>query len=356
MVGSSCSGNTPNKRAGTTVLDLKDTKCVNWQTDIVPPATGESSGYWTNTYTNNQLCYGEFVLSHSGYSGYYDGFIFGRNGSTTNYGYHKDSVGSVDWIPHQWGVMAGGGLSSTDPIEVAKGDPYLIAYWGYYSESQGTHSLQVSLADGSLFNPQEVYICNHPWPYWGSRYGDGFARPLNQKGDYFVLYIHGVTEDDETRTIVDTLAVYDPKAADSVRQNPNWHRVDLTPLEEDVKAIYFTMKSTDNYVTDSVDYGPNTAVYFNMDKLAVIKVDGKVAAPAVTTREVKTAAPKAVEVKDTFPIPSYTGGEVTIHDTSGKVVHKTTVKAGEKPNLSKLPVGEYRLRHGHRHIPIKKVK
>jgi hypothetical protein len=53
---------------------------------------------------------------------------------------------------------------------------------------------------------------------------------------------------------------------------------------------------------------------------------------------------------------SYTGGDVLLYDAKGKEVWRTTVKAGEKPNLSKLPKGEYRLRHGHRIIPIKKVK
>jgi hypothetical protein len=64
---------------------------------------------------------------------------------------------------------------------------------------------------------------------------------------------------------------------------------------------------------------------------------------------------RQAEVADYFPIASYTGGDVVVYTPEGKEAWRTSVKAGEKPNLSKLPAGEYCLRHGHRSIPIKKV-
>jgi hypothetical protein len=79
-------------------------------------------------------------------------------------------------------------------------------------------------------------------------------------------------------------------------------------------------------------------------------------AGAAKASKAPKAAETAVEVKDYFPLISHTGGEVIVHDAKGKVALKTTLKAGEKVKLSKLPAGEYRLRHGHRSIPIKKVK
>jgi hypothetical protein len=91
-----------------------------------------------------------------------------------------------------------------------------------------------------------------------------------------------------------------------------------------------------------------------MDKLKVVK-QGVAPSPAT---EKKTASQKAklIEVEDYFPKTFYSCGEITVYDAKGKAVLQTAVKAGEKINLSKLPAGEYRLRHGHKHIPFKKVK
>jgi hypothetical protein len=332
-----------NVTAQTLTLDLQN--C---------PKPVTSDGYWTDTYSASvtSLTCGDFVFSHSSMggspsSGYWDGSIYSINGDSARYGIPCpvqpcDTAHSVPWLEHQWGVMAGGGL--TTPPTVVKGAPYLVAYWGYYTEP-ASHTVQISLSDNSLFSPQEIYICNHPWPYWGNIYGDGFARPLNKRGDHFYLWIHAVKNNNAEDSIRVILA-NNPTGTNLV-QPRTWQQVSLTNLGNDIKSIYFTMESTDS---DPI-YGPNTAVYFNLDKLKVTKTGGVAASPAIT-RKTETAAPKAVEVKDNFPIPSYTGGEVTVFDTKGKEVLKTTVKAGEKVNLSKLPKGEYRLRHGHKHIPV----
>jgi hypothetical protein len=82
------------------------------------------------------------------------------------------------------------------------------------------------------------------------------------------------------------------------------------------------------------------------------------ATPSTAAVAAKVTSPNAkiVEVKDYFSKTSYTGGDVIVYDAKGKEALKTSVKAGEKINLSKLPVGEYRLKHGHKQIPFKKVK
>jgi hypothetical protein len=216
------------------------------------------------------------------------------------------------------------------------------------------HSLQISLADGSLFSPQSIWICNHPWPYWGNIYGDGFASPLDSLGDHFYLWIHAVKADnreDSTHVLLaENFATGTPPY-----QPIEWKQTFLTDLfdgdNDSIQYLYFTMESTDS---DPV-YGPNTAVYFNADKLTVIKT-GTAPAPTVKTVKTPAAARPPIEVTDLFPLTSYTGGEVIIYDCNRKEVWKTTVKAGEKPNLSELPKGEYILRHGHKHIPFKKVK
>ena len=354
----------------TLTLNLYDTTYTNW-TDTLPGP----GGYWNETYNDNinTIQFEQFVFSHlpagpgASFSGsYWDGFTTGSNGDNNNYGFNSiDSSGSVNWINHQWGVMAGGGITNTatTPPTVQKGLPYLIAYWGYHMEPEWwhmhfgnippepMHNLTVHLEDNSLFAPQEVYICNHPWPYYGNINGDGFARPLNQSGDRFDLIIHAIKWDGREDSIIHNLAIFE----DSLQQSPNWISVDLTALfdfeNDSIQTLYFTM-----YTTDADPYwGPNTAVYFNLDKLKVIKQDGT--ANTVVTRQTKAplaTAPKSVEIIDYFPLTSYTGGEVIVYDAKGKEVLKTTVKAGEKVNLSKLPKGEYCLQHGHRIISITK--
>jgi hypothetical protein len=116
------------------------------------------------------------------------------------------------------------------------------------------------------------------------------------------------------------------------------------------------MKSTDELVIGDTNYGPNTAVYFCLDKLKVAKTGGVAAVSAVAQKaKVKsTNVLKPVEITDYFPVKSYSGGNVTVYDAEGKEVLKTIIEAGKKINLSKLPAGEYRLQHGNKQIPINK--
>jgi hypothetical protein len=363
----------------TLVLDIrKNTADVNW-TDTC------EGGYWDHTYDDeiNSIRFGEFIFSHlpagpgaafgpNGCPGmYWDGFTVSSNGDSMPHGNccpdgNCDSTYSEGWVAHQWGVMAGGGIDTiiNGTPSVVKGVPYLLAYWGYHMEEEWwylhygdippepMHCLTVALADSSLFKPQEVWICNSPWPYYGNICGDGFAHPLDTAGAHFFLKIASIDKYGDEQTVTDTLAYYDT----SLWQPADWHRVDLTRLGEDIREIYFTMETTDTVG----GYGPNTAVYFCLDKLKVVKLEGTASsgtlAQKAKVRTVEPGAKGALEVTDHFPIVSHTGGEVLVYDANGKEVLKTTVKAGEKPNLSKLPKGEYRLRHGHKHIPFKKVK
>jgi hypothetical protein len=252
--------------------------------------------------------------------------------------------------------MAGGGLSSTSPVTATKGVPYLIAYWDYFSDGSidpNSHSLQIKLNGDSLFTPNEIYICNHPWPYYGNINGDGFARPFHS-GDYFDLIIHAIHANNTESTYTCNLARY----VGRLIQLASWTRVPLADsLGTNVKSLYFTMKSTDELIIDGVNYGPNTAVYFDMDKLKVTKTGG--AATGATTAALRKAkaksTPKTVKVTDYFPVKSHSGGEVIVFDEKGKEILRTKVEAGEKINLSKLPAGEYHLRHGHKLIPVTKV-
>ena len=242
-------------------------------------------GYWTETYntaeTYRYIEFDLFRLTHilNGFGGtdvgggmsYWDGFTYCTSGDTNNYG----EVGSSDgWVANQWGCMAGGGIKTDEngvvmtgengKVLVEKAIPYLVAYWGYWIETidAGDPCLQITFTDDNQYQPVGIYINNHPWPYYGNIYGDGFARPFDE-GDYFKLYIHGLNKEGEDIGIVVEYTLAEFKNG-KLQQSPDWEWVDLSALGT-VSGIYFTMETTD---ADRI-FGPNTAVYFCLDKLQV---------------------------------------------------------------------------------------
>ena len=343
---------------------------ISWKDSITGnPSQCKGGGFWNQTYGNNGgFRIGNFKLTHnSGFNiySYWGGFTTGANGDNLCYTSNCTqslapcaASGSGGWIYNQWGCMAGGGISSisSGTAVVQKGLPYLIAYWDYFSDgiNPNSKSLQINLADSSLFSPQEIWICNHPWSYYGNIYGDGFARKLNQVGDYFRLYIHAIHNDNSHDSIAVNLAYYDDDLEELV-QSSIWRQVSLTGLGSNVKMLYFTMKSTDELIIGSTNYGPNTAVYFCMDKLKITQ-SGVLSSKEVVqqVQRSQSETPPAVEVVNYFPVASVSGGKVVVYDTNNKEVLNITVEAGEKINLSMLPAGEYRLQHGNRVIPITK--
>lgn len=236
-------------------------------------------GNWTETYNDKDYSYikfDKFSFSHliagegASYGGYYwDGFSVCSSGDSTNY----QSDGSQGWVANQWGCMAGGGIktdangeivkNANGDVVVEKGLPYLLAYWGYYMEASGTHCLQTIFNDGKSYKASGMFVNNSPWPYYGNISGDGFARKFNQEGDVFKLIIHGLDRDlkDNGKAVGHKLAEYKNGV---LTQSSKWEWVDLSSLGE-VSGLYYTMSTTD---ADPI-YGPNTAVYFCMDKLQV---------------------------------------------------------------------------------------
>lgn len=246
----------------------------------------KEKGYWVETYNTAQkyrwIDFGVYTFSHtlSGFGGtevgggmsYWDGFTYCTSGDPTDYGVSGSSDG---WVPQQWGCMAGGGIKTdadgkviTDAggkVVAEKGIPYLVAYWGYWNEEKegGDPCLQVKFTDGEEYEAVGIYICNHPWPYYGNIHGDGFASPFTEEGQYFKLIIHGLNQhgEDIGVTVEHMLAEF---KNGKLHQSPDWQYVDLSGLGT-VSGIYFTMETSD---ADPI-YGPNTAVYFCMDKLQV---------------------------------------------------------------------------------------
>ena len=269
------------------VLFGNDTIMLNLSCPTHPPefTLNSEKGHWTETYNTAEeyrnIEFGLFRFTHilnafggtdvGGGMSYWDGFTYCTSGDTKNYG----EVGSSDgWVANQWGCMAGGGIKTDEngtviidgngKTVVEKGIPYLVAYWGYWIETWdgGAPCLQINFTDGKQYQPVGIYLNNHPWSYYGNIYGDGFARPF-EEGDYFKLYIHGVNEAGEDIGIVVEYMLAEFKDG-ALHQNSDWEWVDLSALGT-VNGLYFTMESTD---ADRI-YGPNTAVYFCLDKLQV---------------------------------------------------------------------------------------
>ena len=259
--------------------------------DPINPATIEYSdlGIWTGTYNDVDYTwlefggsYGEFMLSHlidgegAAWSGtYWDGFTIAKGGDTTDYG---QSGSSGTWTTNFGGCMAGGGcvINADGTVSADPAQPYLVAY--YSSWAQEGPSTQVMFVDkdgNTTFEPVGVYVCNHPWPYYGCLHGDGFGRAF-EEGDYFELTAHGVDAEGNETTVSMNLVEF---TGGELKAANNWTFFDLSSLGE-VVSVYFTLNST-----DVGDYGMNTAAYFCMDKFQVKADDAPVQTSEVTVAD-----------------------------------------------------------------------
>jgi chitodextrinase len=308
----------PNAMAGQALITLNLSQPTN-----PPELTLNEQGYWMETYNTAypSLEFGLFRLTHNrnGFGGpdvgggmsYWDGFTYCTSGDNNDYG---ESGSSDGWVANQWGCIAGGGIdpNSSIPFDgkvpVQQGAPYLVAYWGYWMETHGGSDpcLQVDFTDNRLYEAVGVYINNHSWPYYGNIHGDGFARPFHE-GDAFILSIHGLNEagEDIGVTVEHTLAECKDGA---LRQSADWEWVDLSALGT-VGGLYFTMETTD---ADPI-YGPNTAVYFCMDKLQVRSVE--TAGPARPTGLQGTAHETGIDLSWNVNAESVKGYNLYLNGT-----------------------------------------
>ncbi len=234
----------------------------------------DSAGKWVNTYDDHypSLDFGDyFSFAHmKHYVGggnpstdemtYWDGFTLCTSGDNTDWGY---SGSSAFWAEHQWGCMAGGGIDSTG--EVAQGAPYLVAYWGYNYEDEYMRSLQVDFADGETHRPIGIWVCNHPWAYYGIIHSDGFAHSFADNGAAFKLIVHGLDEElkEAGMPIEVPLATFHDNKLDI---SPDWKWVNLSSLGQ-VSGIWFTLESSDN----AGALGMNTAAFFCLGGMEILE-------------------------------------------------------------------------------------
>ncbi len=266
--------------AGVITLDMN--KPIN-------PATIEygANNVWTECYNDVDYTWlefgdenGEFMLSHlidgegASWGGYYwDGFTPAIGGDQTDYGQAGSSAG---WTTMFGGCMAGGGcvINADGTVTADPAQPYFVAYyssWAY--EGPSNQVMFVDKEGNTTFEPVGVYVCNHPWPYYGCEHGDGFGEPFGE-GDYFELIAHGVAADGSETTVSINLVEFTDGELKALN---DWTFFDLSSLGE-VESVYFTMNST-----DVGDYGMNTAAYFCMDKFQVKAKDEPVVDPTEKT-------------------------------------------------------------------------
>ena len=241
----------------------------------INPASVEfgDNGVWTGCFNDvdyTWLEFGdgncEFLLSHlidgegASWGGYYwDGFIPAIGGDKTDYGM-PGSGGT--WTTNFGGCMAGGGcvINEDGSVSADPAMPYLVAYYSSWAMEGPSNQVMFVNKDGATaFKPFGVYVCNHPWPYYGCVHGDGSARAF-EEGDFFELKAVGVAADGtETTTSINLVEFTDGE----LKALNDWTFFDLSSLGE-VTSVYFTLNSTDVGA-----YGMNTAAYFCMDKFQV---------------------------------------------------------------------------------------
>lgn len=231
------------------------------------------NGVWTECYNDVDYTWlefgdlrGEFMISHlidgegASWGGYYwDGFTPATGGDQTDYG---QPGSSASWTTNFGGCMAGGGcvINEDGSVTADPDQPYLVAYYSNWTMEGPCCQVMFMDKDGKMtFTPAGVYVCNHPWPYYGCVHGDGMARAFDE-GDYFELVAHGVAADGaETTTSINLIEF----ANGELNALNEWTYFDLSGLGE-VVSVYFTLNST-----DTGSYGMNTASYFCMDKFQV---------------------------------------------------------------------------------------
>ena len=310
---------TSNIIAGNIVLDLSNPtqpSTIDFDTE---------KKYWTETYNDSPtytwLQFQNFKLAHlidqNSWGGtYWDGFTLSTSGDNTDY--------SSTWIGNQWGCMAGGGIKTDQSgaivttngvVDTEQGIPYLVANYSTYV-SNG-YSNEIKFADGQKYEAVEVYVTNHPWPYYENMNGGMFTRVLDQEGDYVKLIANGL---DENRNSTGSASFYLAKFENgSLTQVTNWEKFDLSALGT-IASLYFTIEST-----DTGDWGMNTAAYFCMDKLTV-----KESTTSIPQLATENAAYRVNNIL--YNIPE--NATITVYNLQGQLVYSTMATS----NTVSLPI------------------
>lgn len=234
-------------------------------TDLASIETGyDGNGIWEDCLNEdskeivcNGICFSRDVTV-SEYGTYWSGFCLSRSSDVTDYS-------DGNWLDHQYDVMSGGGVSG-------KGTPFLIAYWNTM-DSPESPSLKISLANGSAFEAESVYVNNTAYGYYAMAKGTAYSKKFEQ-GDWCKAIFHGMAERVnnegkieyyETGTVEYYLCDF-RGSGESWKLPSEWEMVNLEPLNAggNVSFIYLTMESSDTGV-----FGMNNPSYLAIDRLTI---------------------------------------------------------------------------------------
>lgn len=291
-----------------------------------PLAFNADNGAWVDTYNDDvtsidSQCF-SFVHNSMGDFNTWWGFTASNS---------ADNARQTNTLTYQFSNMAKGGIElnadgtiKTDsygaPVTSAA-VPYLVAYYGSY---YGVRPVDMIFAEGKSYDAVGVYVNLNSYPYYCIEYGDAYARAFTN-GDAFTLTIHGVSPDNQDKTIDVKLAQY---ANGNLTINRGWSYVDLTPLGT-VNELYFVVNST-----DVGEWGMNTPGYFCLDKL-MVKPAGA-GAPQIAADRAKLAYNRA-----TATVNVDGASFACVYDVLGN-----QLMSSEQPSFSiaHLPAGVYVVR------------
>lgn len=227
---------------------------------------------WKDTYTADKpLEIGIFKFNHNAIPDWNTWYGFTLSNSNDNAD-HIDSEGG--WVANQWGSMAKGGVNG-------EGTPFLVSYADHIPKPENIqNSIKAGVAtkierfsssveitdDTKDYTAKSASFAIAPWPYYGIKNGDAYARKF-QKGDYFAVHIYGFDKDKlPTNNAVPVTHYFVDFRNEVTTIDTSWKTVNLSALGN-VKYLVFFLETT-----DVGRWGANTALYFTMDKLKVEEV------------------------------------------------------------------------------------
>lgn len=209
-------------------------------------------GYWSGCYDTDasHVDINGLRLSHSASSFEWDGVAYcSWNGFCPSRATDNADYSDGDWTAHQWTSITGGGVAG-------EGSPYVVGFW---KTDGGETSCRLTMADGSVFYPDDMYITNTSYGYYAMKNGTHFSHAFTAD-DNCVLQINGYLNGARKYS---TVYVYLAKGTDILDY---WKKVEVSKLGN-VDTIVFTMTST-----DSGQWGMNNPAYFCIGSMRYNKV------------------------------------------------------------------------------------
>ena len=295
-----------------------------------------TNGMWEGTYDDDETEIESQVFSfvHNSMSDWNTWWGFTASNST-------DNTRQTNTMTYQFSNMAKGGIVlnedgtvKTDSYgaPVTSADvPYLV---GFAMTGFSKHPADMTFNTDKDYEVVGAYFNLTSYPYYSIEYGDSFSRAFTN-GDKFTLIVHGISPEDEEKTVEVDLASY---TNGNLTINRGWSYADLSELGV-VNQIWFSMTST-----DSGAYGMNTPAYFAMDKLMVRE--------APTNAASSVLAPKCKITYNRARHTVHLSGEsfAMVYDQAGRCV--MTSNDTESFSIEHLAAGVYIVKSGDAKIKI----